>query len=66
MIQNLQQQQHGRVVDPEQEGPEDEDVNMDFGDVGNEFGGNNIEDPPIGAPRGVGLGMGRKLQPQTV
>ena len=55
MIQNLQQQQQGRVVDPEQEEPEDEDVNMDFGDGngGDGLGDNNVEDPPIGAPRGV-------------
>ena len=65
MIQNLQQQ-HGRVVEPEQKEPDDEDVNMDFDDGGNELGGNNVEDPPIGAPRGVEQIMGRNLQPQPV
>ena len=67
MIQNLQQQQ-GRVVEPEQEETEDEDVNMDFGDGngGDGLGGNNVVDPPIGAPRGVGQGMGRNPQPQPV
>ena len=67
MIQNLQQQ-HGRVVEPELEEPEDEDVNMDFGDGngGDGLGGNNVVDPPIGAPRGVEQRMGRNPQPQPV
>ena len=41
LIQNLQQQQQGRVVDHELEGPEDEDLNMDpgiLGDGGNDCG----------------------------
>ena len=66
LIQNLQQQQQGRVVDLEHERPEDEDVNMDHANGGNEHGGNGIEDPPIGAPRGVESGIGRKPQPQPV
>ena len=40
-------------MDLEQEGPEDEDVNMDYANGGNEHGGNGVEDPPLGAPRGV-------------
>ena len=43
-------------------------MNMDFGDGngGDGLGGNNVIDPPMGAPRGVGLGMGRNPQPQPV
>ena len=66
MIQNLQQQQQGRVVDLEHEGPEAKVMNMDFGNGGNERGGNNVKDPPIGAPRGVEPRIGRNLQPQPV
>ena len=39
---------------------------MDFGDGGNEHGGKNVQDPPIGAPRGVEPRMGRNPQPQPV
>ena len=53
LIQNLQQQQQGRIVDPEHEGPEHEDVNMDHAYDGDEHWGNGVEDPPIRAPRGV-------------
>ena len=58
LILNLQQQQQGRVVDPVHEGPENDDVNMDHADGGNEHGGNDDEDLPLGAPRGVELGIG--------
>ena len=34
-------------------------MNLDFGDSGNEHGGDSVEDPPIGAPRGVEQCMGR-------
>ena len=68
MIQNLQQQQ-GRVVDHELKGPKDEDLNIDpvnFGDGGNDYRGNGVEDPPIGVPRGVEPGLGGNPQPQPV
>ena len=48
LILNLQQQQQGRVVEPVHEEPGNEDVNM-----GHANGGNDDEDPPLGAPRGV-------------
>ena len=53
-------------MDLEHEGPEDEDVKMDPGNDGNEHGGNDVEDPPIGAPRGVEPRIGRDSQPQPV
>ena len=56
LIQNLQQQQ-GRIVDPEQEGPEDEEVNMDPAYEGEEHEGNGVEDPPIRAPGVLNIGL---------
>ena len=53
-------------MDLEHEGPEDKDVNMDPGNGGNDQGGNGVEDPPIGAPRGVEPGIRRNPQPQPV
>ena len=55
MIQSLQQQQ-GRVVGPRLDGPEGGNPSMDPGNLGddeNDHGGNGVEDPLIGAPRGV-------------
>ena len=62
IIQNLQQCQGG-VVDLEHEIPEDEDVNMDPGNGGNGHEGNVIEDPLLGAPKGVKPRIGRNPQP---
>ena len=53
-------------MDPENEGPEDEDVNMDHAYDGDDHGGNGVEDPPIGALRGVEPGIERNPQPQPV
>ena len=66
LILNLQQQQQGRVVDPVHEGPENDDVNMGHADGGNEHGGNDDEDPPLGAPGGVEPEIGGNPQPQPV
>ena len=63
LILNLQQQQQGRVVDPVHEEPGNDDVNMDYAHDGNEHGGNDDEDPPLGAPRGVEPGIGKNSQP---
>ena len=59
LILNLQQQQQGRVVEPVHEEPGNDDVNMGHADGGNEHGGNDDEDPPLGAPGGVELGIRR-------
>ena len=40
-------------MDPEQEGPEDEEVNMDPAYEGEDQEGNGVEDLPIRVPRGV-------------
>ena len=61
LILNLQQQQQGRVVEPVHEEPGNEDVNMVHAD-----GGNDDEDPPIGAPGGVEPGIRRNPRPQSV
>ena len=66
LIQNLQYQQQGRIVDPEHEGPEDEDVNLNHAYGGDEHEGNGVENPPIRAPRGVEQGIERNLQPQPM
>ena len=63
LILNLQQQQQGRVVDPGHEEPGNDDVDMGHADGGNEHGGNGVDDPPLGAPRGVETRIGRNPQP---
>ena len=48
-------------MDPEIEGPEYEDPNMNPGNPGNggnDHGGSGAEDSSIGAPRGVKPGLG--------
>ena len=39
-------------MDPVHEEPGNDDVNMGYADGGNEHGGNDDEDPPLGAPGG--------------
>ena len=39
---------------------------MDHAYGGDEHGGNGVEDPPIGAPRGVEPGIERNPQPQPM
>ena len=53
-------------MDLEHEIPEEEDVNMDPSNGGNEHGGNGVEDPPLGALRGVEPRIGRNPQLQPV
>ena len=55
MIHNLQRQQHGRIIDPELNEFKDEGLNIDqgnYGNGGNDHGGNDVEDRPMGMPRG--------------
>ena len=66
LIQNLQQQQQGRVLNPDQEGPEDEGVNMDPVYEEEDLGGNGEEEPPVGAPGGVGPRVARNPPPQPM
>ena len=63
LILNLQQQQQGRVVDPVHEELGNDDVNMGHADSGNEYGGNDDEDPPLGALGGVEPEIGGNPQP---
>ncbi|KAL5560395.1 hypothetical protein UlMin_036606 [Ulmus minor] len=66
LIQNLQQQQGGRVVNPDHEVPEDEGVNMDHDYEEEDLGGNEEEEPPAGAPGGVGPIIARNLPPRPM
>jgi len=66
LIQNLQQQQQGRVLNPEQEGPEDEGINMDPVYEDEDLGGNDEEEPPVGAPGGIGNRVVRNPPPQPM
>ena len=55
MIQNLQRQQHGRIIDLELNEFKDEGLNIDQGNLGNggnKHGDNGVEDLPMGVPRG--------------
>ncbi|KAL5578108.1 hypothetical protein UlMin_019807 [Ulmus minor] len=66
LIQNLQQQQGGRVVNPDPEVPEDEGVNMDHDYEEEDLGGNEEEEPPAGAPGGVGPRIPRNPPPRPM
>ncbi|KAL5546420.1 hypothetical protein UlMin_006107 [Ulmus minor] len=66
LIQNLQQQQGGRVVNPDPEVPEDEGVNMDHDYEEEDLGGNEGEEPPAGAPGGVGPRIPRNPPPRPM
>ena len=63
LIQNLQQQQSGRIADPMGERPEDDGVNMDPVYEEEDRGDNGEEEPPVGAPGGVGYGVARNPPP---
>ena len=63
LILNLQQQQQGRVVEPVHEEPENDAANMGHADGGNEHGGNDDEDPPLGAHGGIEPGIRRNPRP---
>ena len=69
MIQNLQQQQQGRIVDPKVNEFEHENLNIgqgNFGDGNNNHGGNGVEDLPKGMPRGNEPKPRENLQPQPL
>ena len=53
-------------MDSEQEGPEDEEVNMDPAYEGEDQEGNGVEDPPIRAPGGVENRVARNPPPQPM
>ena len=44
-------------MEPVHEEPGNDDVDMGHADGGNEHGGNDDEDPPLEAPRGVEPGI---------
>ena len=67
LIQNLQQQQPGRIADPVGERPEDDGVNMDpVYEEEDRRGNGEEEELPVGAPVGVGHRIARNPPPQPM
>ena len=67
LIQNLQQQQPGRIADPVGGRPEDDGVNMDpVYEEEDRRGNGEEEELPVGAPGGVGHKVSRNPPPQPI